>query len=93
MSATVYGPRGEVWATAPDETWNLRNRPWPEPGVMVDGCWSSRQTTTPKYEVAKVRLVRHDGCMSVWANERGEVLCFNPDFWRPVSPDIRGATR
>lgn len=76
---------GEVWAVAPDETWRLRGEEWPEPKVMVEGCWASRFIDPPKYEIAPVSLVRHDDKgMSVWANDSGQDLCFNPDFWRPL---------
>jgi hypothetical protein len=81
----VLGPNGEVWATAPDATWNLYGESWPEPNVQVEACWCSRFKEPAEYEYAPVTLVRREADnMSVWANERGEELLFNPDFWRPL---------
>ncbi|MFZ6655928.1 hypothetical protein [Undibacterium sp. TJN19] len=81
----VLSPTGEVWATAPDETWNLRGECWPEPGILVEACWSKRFQDPPKYQFAAVSLKKVDARgMSEWANEWGQTLCFNPDFWRPL---------
>jgi hypothetical protein len=89
MAKQVLGPGGEVWATAPDESWNLRSEPWPEIALLVEVCWSSRRKTPPSYAYSRGRLIRYEyeGVIertSTWANERGETLAFNPDFWRPI---------
>lgn len=86
--AKVLGPDGEVWATAPDETWLLRGGDsWPDPYVMVEMCFAGRKQwgTDGQYEYARGRL-KHRGPdgMSSWQNEAGHDIVFNPDFWRAV---------
>lgn len=85
--AKVFGPKGELWATAPDESWSLRGQPWPAVGELVEACWASRFEDPPTYGFAQIRLKWTDGKMSKWENDRGEDLVFNPDFWKPRAPD------
>lgn len=88
--AKVLGPNGELWASAPDETWRLRDD-WPAPNVLVDACWASRHPEPTEYGYGVVYLIfkTPDG-MSRWANESGHELVFNPDFWKPRAPDSAG---
>lgn len=82
----ILGPKGDIWATAPNESWNLRDDPWPDVNVRVEACWSSRFETPARYDYGILRLKRHwsDG-MSEWINEDGYEVAFNPDFWRPIA--------
>ena len=86
--AKVLGPNGELWATAPDDTWIRRGESWPVPGTLVEACWSSRQKTPPTYNYERLVLEREywegEHNMSEWRNEEGSRMVFNPDFWRPV---------
>ena len=86
--AQIFGPDGALWATAPDSTWFLRDTPWPDPGIVVEVCWSSRFKVPAKYNFDRLKLVKHemiDGHdMSQWKNEFGSLIIFNPDFWRPI---------
>lgn len=88
--AQVLSPNGELWATAPDETWILRGDSWPELKTLVEVCWASRKTPGD-YEYGKLYLVEHhlDGVhkMSTWKNEDHLTMVFNPDFWRPFNND------
>ena len=89
MAKQILGPDGEVWAIAPDESWNIRSEPWPDYGVLVEACWSSRQKTPPNYVYGRVRLIGYEregvkAGMSTWVDEKGDVLAFNPDFWRSI---------
>ena len=82
----VLGPNNEVWAEAPTNAWLLRDKPWPAVGELVEVCWSSRKKVPPVYVYGKAKLItlpREDGG-SAWANEAGQDLVFNPDFWRPL---------
>lgn len=82
--AKILGPNGEVWATAPDDSWFHRDEPWPAVGDLVEACWAGRaqQGTAGQFGYGRVRLKWTDGHMSEWVNERGDDLLFSPDFWR-----------
>jgi hypothetical protein len=86
LTKQVFWPDGDVWATAPDESWNLRGEHWPAVGEWVEACWCSRRKDPAVYQFARIRFVseRIDGPYhySVWVNEYDCELMFAPDFWR-----------
>lgn len=88
--ATIFSPTGEVWAVAPDDTWFCRDKPWPALNTIVEVCWSSRKEVPSRYDFDRLSLIKvysdrgYHG-MSEWHNKRGEVVAFNPDFWRPIA--------
>jgi hypothetical protein len=89
LKAVVCGPSGEEWATAPDETWFLRNDPWPPLGQEVEACFAGRrpQGSYGKFGYFKMTCVWHgdgDDGSSRWLTSTGEQAAFNPDFWRPL---------
>ena len=69
----VLGPDGEPWATAPDNTWLLRDSQLPEIGVLVEACWSTRFKNPPRYAFERVRLkyCRMPGRSHAQAGTRG----------------------
>jgi hypothetical protein len=89
MPRQVISPYdGSVWAEAPDETWMLRDDPFPPIGVLVEIVHASRNKTPTvyKYSLGKVVEYHTEGTqkMSTWWTRYDQILVFNPDFWRPI---------
>ena len=72
-----------------DESWRLSHEDPPPVGGLVDVCWTRRETHESEVEyhvsTGSIKKIAPPDAFHghTWCNERGEVVIFNPDFWRP----------